>query len=185
MKSDRFEYLIDAEDVIVAVNERWIEFAEENEGSGLGDAVIGTWLWQHMAGLEVKHLYRSLLERIRETGREARIPFRCDAPGLVRDMVLEVTPLKDGSIRFSSWIDSQRARPNVRILEVDREVDPERFARMCAWCKKIDIGKDDWRELEKGLVEAGLMTLDPVPKITHAVCSSCQDLFLEEISDSE
>lgn len=163
----------------------WLEFAEENEGSGMRDAVIGTWLWQHLAGLEVKHLYRSLLDRIRESGREVRIPFRCDAPGLVRDMVLEVTPLEGGFVRFSSWIDSERSRSNVRILEVGREEDPDRFARMCAWCKNIDIGKDDWRELEEGLAEAGLMNLDPVPRITHAVCSTCQNLLLKEISDSE
>ena len=185
MKAERFEYVIDSQDVIVAVNSSWVDFAEENDGGGLADRVVGTWLWQHLSGLEIKHLYRSLLERIRETGNTSRVPFRCDSPGLVRNMILEVTPLEDGSVRFSSWIESEKARPTVPILEAGREVDPERFARMCAWCKKVDVGSDDWRELEEGLAMAGLMTLDPTPKITHAVCESCRDLFLQEISDSE
>lgn len=185
MRSERFEYVVDSEDVIVSVNQAWADFAEDNEGAALVDRVVGTWLWQHLAGLEVKHLYRSLLERLRETGKTARVPFRCDSPGLVRNMVLEVTPLEDGSVKFSSWIDNQKARPNLEILEVGREVDPERFARMCAWCKKVDVGRDDWRELEEGLAVAGLMTLERIPKITHAVCPSCQALFLKEISDSE
>jgi hypothetical protein len=100
-------------------------------------------------------------------------------------MILEVTPLEGGSVRFASWIESERSRPAVAILEAGREVDPDRFARMCAWCKKIDVGGGDWRDLEEGLKVAGLMTLDPAPKITHAVCGACQALFLQEISDSE
>lgn len=104
---------------------------------------------------------------------------------LIDEQDVEVRPSPDGSVRFSSWIEDQRARPRLRILEVGREVSQERFARMCAWCKKIDLGGDGWRDLEEGLSEAGLLNLDPVPKITHAVCPECQGIILKEISNSQ
>ena len=104
MDPDIYEYVIDANDVITNVNDSWESFAEENGSEGLGERVVGSWLWQHLAGVEVKHLFRVLLERVRTTGKVVRVPFRCDAPDLRRHMILEVTPLPDDVVRFSSWV---------------------------------------------------------------------------------
>ena len=83
-----FEYEIDASDVITQVNRHWEEFAEANDAPGLGARVVGTWLWKHFAGMEVKYIYRTLLERVRESGQSVSIPFRCDSPELRRRMSL-------------------------------------------------------------------------------------------------
>jgi len=180
---DLFEYVIDAEDVIVQVNESWKRFAHENDGGGLGDEVVGTWLWQHLAGLEVKHLFRVLLDRVREGQKVVRVPFRCDSPELKRHMMLEVTPQVDSGIRFNSWVVSQEHRPSVQLLEAGRETDPDRHLRMCAWCKRIDSGVDDWRELEMALSEMGLFHIEPLPRITHGVCRDCRSLVLRELGE--
>ena len=185
VRSERFEYTVDAQDVIQAVNEPWRNFAEKNEAFGLGDKVIGTWLWQHMEGLEIKHLYRSLLDRVRKSGQAVQIPFRCDSPGMARYMVIEVIPLEEGAVRFASWIENEVPREEIRALEAGQEVDPDRIAKMCTWCKRIDVGRDDWRELEEGLSQAGLLKLDPVPRIQHGVCPDCRTMVLREITDSD
>jgi hypothetical protein len=181
MNAERFEYVIDANDVITEVNEAWRSFAEENDGAGLGEAVVGTWLWQHFAGLEVKHLYRVLLDRVREVRKGVTIPFRCDAPDLRRYMMLEVTPQEGNSVRFSSWVEAAEARPRMLLLEAGRPENPDALLRMCAWCKRVGSGKEGWQDLEEALVDQELLTRDPLPKITHGVCPDCQAMVMREL----
>lgn len=178
---ERFEYTIDRDDVIIEVNDVWKRFADENSAEGLGDRVVGTWLWQHLAGAEVKHLFKSLVERVREKGIPVRVPFRCDAPELRRYMVLELQPLPDDAIRFSSWLEGEEPRETMRLIDPDRDADPELMVRMCAWCKRIHAGPDRWRELEDALGELGLFNLDPLPRITHGVCGDCQNAVMKEL----
>jgi hypothetical protein len=103
---------------------------------------------------------------------------------MARYMVIEVMPLQDGAVRFASWIEKEEPRVEIRALKAGQEVDPDLFARMCTWCKRIDVGRDDWRELEEGLSQAGLLKLDPVPRVKHAVCPECRAMVLREITDS-
>jgi len=177
----RFEYVINADDVIVEVNPPWEQFASENSGEALVRGAQGTWLWQHLAGSEVKHLYRTLLEKVRETGRPVTFPFRCDAPDLKRSMMMEVTPRQGGVVHFSSWILEETRRPAISLLAPDRAVAPRGFLRMCAWCKRIAMGDSDWAELEEALEGGALFDMDPLPKITHGVCSDCQAMILREV----
>lgn len=185
MRSERFEYVIDANDLITQVNEAWRAFARENDGAGLGDAVVGSWLWQHFAGIEVKHLYRVLLERVRAGRKPVTIPFRCDAPELRRYMMLEIMPLPDNSVRFSSWVEEAEARPRIYLLEAGRPEDPNEFLRMCAWCKRVGKGEDGWQELEDALTDQEVLMREPLPKITHGVCPECQSMVLRELEGVE
>lgn len=194
MDPDIYEYVIDANDVITNVNDSWESFADENGSEGLGKRVVGSWLWQHLAGVEVKHLFRVLLERVRTTGKVVRVPFRCDAPDLRRHMILEVTPLPDDVVRFSSWADEEESRETVHLLEADREWSPDGFLRMCAWCKRIDAGPQvaadlmteagKWEEVEDALTELQLFHADPLPRISHGVCSDCKELVLKELDEA-
>lgn len=181
MVGQTIEYVIDANDVITEVSESWKAFAEENQAKDLGSRAVGTWLWQHMAGKEVKHLFRMLLERVRESGRVVRVPFRCDAPELRRHMMLEVNTLEGGGIRFVSWVVEEERRPPISLLAADRESDPDHDLRMCAWCKRIDAGGERWQELEEALSELELFHRDPLPDITHGVCSDCRAAVLREL----
>jgi hypothetical protein len=178
----RFEYVVDANDVLVEVNDAWRTFARENDGGDLEEEVIGTWLWQHLAGLEVKHLFRILLEKVRENREPVMVPFRCDAPELRREMMLEMTPLEADAVRFSSWIVEEVHRPRVELLDANRAPSPDELIRMCAWCKRVGVKEGEWRELEDAVLEAELFHQDPLPKITHGVCPECQSMVLKELS---
>ncbi|MGD2121812.1 MAG: hypothetical protein PVJ76_08705 [Gemmatimonadota bacterium] len=188
-----FEYVIDANDVIVHVNDSWKAFARENGGGNLGGSVIGTWLWQHMAGVEVKHLFRVLLERVRERQKVVRIPFRCDAPDLRRHMMLEVTPLPGNSVRFVSWTEEEEGRPKILLLEPHETFEESPSVRMCAWCKRVKASEggeehewlsgseETWWELEEALTELNILSRYPLPTITHGVCADCKARVMGEL----
>ena len=181
-RQERFEYTIDVNDVIVHVNDAWRVFASENDGMDLGERVVGSWLWQHIAGLEVKNLYRILLERVRKEGKTVRVPFRCDAPDLRRDMMLEVKSLPGGAVHFSSWVLEESERPRIDLLDAQRDIDPTESLQMCAWCKRIGTGEEGWQELEDALAEVEIFSRTLFPKITHAVCPDCQAMVLKELA---
>ncbi|MBT8396337.1 MAG: hypothetical protein HKO65_00315 [Gemmatimonadetes bacterium] len=194
MEEKTLEYIINSDDVVTHVSETWDDFAEENGGEGLGERVVGTWLWQHFSGREIKHLFQVLLERVRSEQITVRVPFRCDAPELRRFMFLEVTPQGEGAIRFRSSIQQEEPRPKVHLLEAKRPEASEAFLRMCAWCKRVDVGRGDgdesasgaggWQEVEVALSELELLTTHPLPRITHGVCRDCRELVLSELAEA-
>jgi hypothetical protein len=181
MEPDVVEYAIDANDVITGVNEAWRAFALENSGEELIDGVVGTWLWKHLAGWQVKSLFKILLERVREDQRTVTIPFRCDAPEKRREMMLEVTPAPDWGLRFSSWVEREVGRPALHFLEAGRESDPDHHLTMCAWCKRIDLGREDWAELEDAIGKLELFNSTPLPRVTHGVCRDCKAIVLRDL----
>jgi hypothetical protein len=99
-------------------------------------------------------------------------------------MVLELSPLPDHAVGFSSWIEGEEPREHMVLLDPDRKVDADSQLKMCAWCKRIQTGPSGWLELEDALAELGLFNLNPLPKILHSVCRSCQDLVLREMEEA-
>jgi hypothetical protein len=55
---------------------------------------------------------------------------------------------------------------------------------MCAWCKRIGGEEGDWWELEEALSEMELFNLEPLPSITHGVCTECQNLVMKELEEA-
>ncbi len=168
MDGERFEYTIDG-----------------NAGEGLENRAVGSWLWQHLAGVEVKHLFRALIERVRVKEKVIRVPFRCDAPALRREMMLEATPLEGEGVRFVTWVVEEEGRETVPLLEALRKDDPDYLLLMCAWCKRIGVGDDRWLEVEEAAAELHLFHMDPLPRITHGVCRECRTTMMEELGEAE
>jgi hypothetical protein len=182
---EALEYVVNANDVIVQVNETWERFAEANEGEEVGRGAVGTWLWQHLSGKEVKHLYRVLLERVRATGRPVSVPFRCDAPHIRRSMMMEVAPLENQAVRFSSWTVEEKERPPIEILAAGRDEAGHQSVMMCAWCKRIEAGDGVWHDLEEALARGDLLQGQPLPRIIHAVCPDCRSMVLARLDEEE
>jgi hypothetical protein len=180
MKEDRYEYVINADDVITRVNSDWEAFARENGAEGLPASAIGTWLWQHFGGMEVKHLYRALLDRVRESGVKAEVPFRCDSPGTRRFMSMAVEPLDEGAVLFSTWTVREEDRPPVEILAPADAQEEGAEVVMCAWCKKVDSGESGWAEVEEALGRLEVLNRDHPPRITHGVCPECRARVIAE-----
>ena len=83
-------YVIDRANRVVAVDDGWIAFAIGNDAPDLPGRVLGANLWTFIANATVQDLYSALFQRIRATGREITIPFRCDSPSVRRFMKLTV-----------------------------------------------------------------------------------------------
>jgi len=100
-QSESVVYCIDADDAIDSVNVAWTRFAIENQAAQLSTGVIGTSLWDHIVGVDVVHIYRDLLSRVRTKNVSASFPFRCDSPECYRLMRLVVIPLLDDPLPIS------------------------------------------------------------------------------------
>ena len=75
-------YRLNAEDVLVHVNEAWAEFAAANDAPDLlPKRVLNRPLWAFVCDETTAHLYREILRRAR-TGLPASFNFRCDAPAV-------------------------------------------------------------------------------------------------------
>lgn len=166
-------YSIDADDNIVSVNEAWTRFAIENDAAQLSTEVIGTSLWGHIVGVDVAHIYRDLLSRVRTKMVSASFPFRCDSPEHYRKMRLVVVPLLNKRVEFRAHLDSEG--PHARTIELLRPrsaAEPKSFVTMCAWCKAIVID-GIWTPLERAIEQTSLFLQEPFPRFTHGICDAC------------
>jgi len=168
-------YELDREDRIRSVNEDWHAFARENEAEHLMDAVLGTSIWDWLAGMEVRHLYSLLFSRVRSARRTARLPFRCDSPDLRRFMELEIVALPDGGLRCIARLERAEPRPPVRLLD-SRVARSKDALAICSWCKRVRVDPDLWLEIEDATSRLRLLE-DPPPAITHGICSDCEARF--------
>jgi hypothetical protein len=175
----RYEYVIDRNDVITEVSEEWARFAAENDAAELPGRTVGSWLWQHLAGREVKHLYRSLLERVRDQGTTVELPFRCDSPTKRRFMRLRAVPLPGNAVRFVTSLTREEERPPERILEREATRSEGPPLAMCAWCKRVQDELGGWQEIEAALASMPIFVRDTPPRIQHGVCEDCRRAALE------
>lgn len=177
---ERYDYLIDANDRIVNVGETWSSFALENESPNLApERVIGTALWDHITGPEVKHLYRSLFDRLRGAGGEVHLPFRCDSPKLRRYMQMSMRANSSGGIELTSKLLRTESRAPVSILGPHQPAGPT-MIEMCSFCKRV-IVDSHWSEIEVAVERIGLFDDEVGYRLTHGVCPDCHDEFTSRL----
>ncbi len=169
------QYELDHEDRILAVNEPWSAFARENDAEHLVRGVIGTTVWDWVAGPEVRHLYRLLFSRVREVQGSTTVPFRCDSPSVRRFMELEVCALPDDGLLCTAMLKRAEQRDPVPLLNphVPRS---ETLLRVCSWCKRVPTDDGDWLEIEQAITALHLVEEVP-PAISHTICDRCEALF--------
>jgi hypothetical protein len=167
-----FSYVVDGGDHIVALNAAWVAFAAENGAAGLEQSVIGSPVWRYIVDPATEHLYAHLFRQVRRSHVPVRVPFRCDAPGLVREMELEIAPGQERMLVLRAWVVRQRARASVALLD-PRAPRSDALVRMCSWCKRVALG-EAWVDVETAVAASRLFHRSPVPGITHAMCEDCE-----------
>jgi hypothetical protein len=175
-------YLIDGKDRIVHVSDTWLEFARENEAaeSCHPDKILNQSLWDFIDGIETRHLYEIVLEKIRRTRRSVRLPFRCDAPDKRRYLELRITAAQNDTIEFSSTVLREEARDTVELLKADIPRSEE-FLKICSMCKKVEVTKNFWLDAEAAIAALRLFENSKLPKISHGLCRECFRFGLAEI----
>jgi hypothetical protein len=172
--SQVFIHRIDAADYIRYVSPSWITFGEENGAKHLIGTVIGNQLWRYVGGLEVRRIYRALLDRIRADRRPVQFPFRCDSATLRRHMRMLMTVLPDGGVEFESSMIREEPRPRLALLDpaVPRS---DKHVVLCAWCKRVNR-QGQWYELEEALHTNSFFDSPRPPHVDHEICPHCREI---------
>ncbi|MCL4301123.1 MAG: hypothetical protein KJ077_35655 [Anaerolineae bacterium] len=167
-----FIHTVDRNDLIIDVNANWLRFARENDAPHLTrQAVIGCSLWDFIAGLETRHIYRLLMRKVRQDQRRIVFTYRCDSSTLHRYMQMEIVPAADQALEFKNYLLREESRDRVRLLDPTAERNHE-LLRMCSWCNRMRCD-ETWLSVEEAVNYLGLFGAPQFPQITHGICPDC------------
>lgn len=164
-------YRVDAQARIVFVNGEWDRFALANDGGEVAsDRVLGRRLWDFIADVNTREIYRHALDRAR-AGRPVRFTFRCDSPDCRRLLEVSVGRGPEETVEFRVRTLSEEAGPAQPLLRTASPRSGE-LVRMCGWCKRVFVG-GGWADLEEAAARLDLFKGDRAPAITHGICGPC------------
>jgi hypothetical protein len=172
--SECTEYVLDGEDRIIGVSGVWDEFARANNAEHLcGDALIGTSIWDHVAGQSLGDLLNRVFQRARALGQPITVPARCDSPDTIRHLRIRVQARNRDQLEVQSCIHSEIPRDMWRAGDSVRAV-----LQMCSWCNRFHLD-GHWMEIEQAIEDYGLVNADVVPRSSHGICPECAVLLKE------
>ena len=172
---DIYCYEVDQDNRITGVGRNWSAFAESNDWSGsqcLPEEVVGQKLTRFIETLEMRELYRALLERARKGSVVGPISFRCDAPEERRFLELRMEPRAHGHVAIESRIIRREPRDAVPLLKSSTRRN-DQVLRICSMCKKVHVDNNDWVEVEEAMIQLRLFEQESLPQLTHGLCESC------------
>ncbi|MBI2414041.1 MAG: hypothetical protein HYV24_12630 [Deltaproteobacteria bacterium] len=179
MKS--FTYSIDSQDRLITANSEWDAFALENYAPELAfERIKYASLWDFIYDTETRHIYRLILEKVRNSTVSVRLPFRCDSPDRRRFMEMEMLPLEAMAVMFNTSIIREEKREPVKLLDAFTERS-EQFIRMCSWCKCVILDDGSCMEVEEAVRRRELFNEPKLPRITHGACAVCSKKWFDEI----
>jgi hypothetical protein len=177
MTASALSYAIDEHDHLVRVDEGYYSFAEENGWAEAGTS-LGRSLWDYVAGDEMRKLQRMLVRRVRDGLGSVELPFRCDSPGLRREMDLRIAARRGGrAVLFSARTRSERAWEAPQPLLDPEAPRGEETLTMCGWCDRFAVG-DEWVEVEEAARRLELFDRPELPALRYGVCPECNQLLL-------
>lgn len=166
------EYLLDQDNVIIAIAGPWEAFAAGNDGKQLSiHAVIGQPLLHFISGKVTKRCWLDVFCRVREQQQPVSIKYRCDAPDLKRFMCMCIVPEQQGQLRLINQL--LRQEPVAKVIKIQCAPQRTKHSCMrCSICNKVAL-QGVWQETEeiKDMPrQAGLL-------VTYGVCPDCKELL--------
>ena len=169
-------YRIDRYDIIRFVSPSWDHFARKNNGGDiLAAAILGRKIWDFVANVETRHIYQTVVAKLRAGQASARFPFRCDSPDRRRFMQMEMKLADDNGIEFVSEILREETRGPIPLLD---QLSPRtgKHLSMCSWCKKIEVA-GAWLEIEDAIIALNLFESTIMPQVSHSICDPCSTKY--------
>ncbi len=172
---DEVEYRIDAGGILTGVGGAWDRFAGENGAPELvGAQVVGRRLVDLIGEPTTRWIYKQLIECALR-GRPVEVPFRCDAPGIRRDMRMRIEADGQGGVVFRSRLEGAERRPRWPFGESG---GGGRMVVVCSWCKRFQDG-ERWLEVEDAVATAEMFAESVPPAMTHGICPGCRTRLVE------
>jgi len=173
MNTPLFAYRIDRRDQIVSVGAECEAFATQNGAPHLTErTVLGMPLWTFVHGSETRHLYRLLVDRVRNERSPIEFPFRCDSPDVRRLMQMKLVPLINDHVEFRVRIIDRhpRSAPNTLLTP---PLGRSRLFDACVLCHCVNTGANGWLDCDEA--ENVLMKISETPAraLMHCVCPEC------------
>ena len=177
-------YLVGFDGAILALGERnWDEVASACDAVHLHSSKLsGKNIFQHIAGEDVSFVYRQHLRRL-QTGREHDLSFsfRCDAPGLRREMRMNLSTIHEeerpAAVLFQSSIVSEHSRPPINLFASSPVSQEEAadlalpFVTLCSFCHAVKVrpSAGRWQTAEQYYQSGGSERV----RVSHGICSPC------------
>ena len=180
----KIQYLIDAHDRIVLVSGDWDLFAEENDAADTKVAkIVNRSLWQFVTERTTRAVYSEVLKSVR-TGKTAEFTMRCDGPALRRLVEISVKPLPAGEVEFTTQVLATKDRPEQPLFSRSARRS-DRKVNVCAWCDRVQVGPDDWRDVEDAAEPLHLDNADAMPRLSQAVCPHCIEKMAHVLAEMD
>jgi hypothetical protein len=177
MTTQSLSYAIDEHDHLIKVDRGYYRFAEEN-GWGEAGTSLGRSLWDYVAGHEMRKLQRLLVRRVRDEVGDVELPFRCDGPGVRREMNIRIVARPGGRVvLFSARLRSEKARDFPQMLLDPETPRSEETLDMCGWCDRFEVD-GEWVEVEEAARRLELFNRPELPALSHGICPDCNAMLL-------
>jgi len=184
-------YVIDREyKISLYSKEKWDAFAQQNSGDELisQKPIRGSSILDNFAGKKVKQHYKRIYDLIFE-GKKTEVIIRsnCDAPAVLRDNVIFLTPIyqdlqnKDEviGILHQSLMIKQENRKRVDLLDKSTlQRLEDNTIEICSICKKVrpkDSEDKEWMAVST--YEETFQTSDIA--FEHTICDECSVMLNE------
>lgn len=174
--SPEVAYRIDEGAKLVWVDPAWQVFAREHGASELADgSILGESLWSFIEGVETRHLYELMFNKVRRDRSSIVLPFRCDSPDRRRFMELRigVGTRSRNELELAARLLRAEPRDAVPLLESKAQKSRAMLA-ICSFCKRIEVTTVGWLEVEEAASRIGLLSNATLPKLSHGVCPDCR-----------
>ena len=131
-----------------------------------------------MAGQDLKKLQRLLLRRVRDELGDVELPFRCDGPGVRREMDLRILARPGGRVvLFTASLRSEEERETPMPLLDPDTPRGEDTLEMCGWCDRFEVD-GEWVEVEEAVRRLQLFARAELPALSHGICPDCNRMLL-------
>jgi hypothetical protein len=122
-------------------------------------------------------IQRMLVRRIRLARRSVELPFRCEAPGVRRELDLRIASNPSGRLLFfSAYVRAEQPRHPQRLLDPSAPRGDSTIP-MCGWCDRFLVDRE-WVEVEEAATRLELFRREEMPAISHGICPDCTEMLI-------
>jgi hypothetical protein len=174
-------YFLNQADELIFVDANWQRSALANDAPDLlPERVLRRPLWDFIADMVTRELYRKVLVRVR-SGHVVQFPFRCDGPGVRRLLHMRIYLRRDQLVEFRTKQIRAEARP-IALLLARSAVRSEEWLNMCGWCNQVHLEGTNWVEVEEAIARLRLFEQTTAPQLTHGICDRCHANMMAELT---